>query len=72
MGLMICSLAGSVDGHYWHRADNKGRLFRSIGKGDHVGEKAISRFNLLHMIMCRAKLPPSPIRLAVIPSAPLA
>ncbi len=34
--------------------DKKGPLFRSIGKGDRLSEKAMSRFDVLHMIKRRA------------------
>ena len=35
--------------------DKKGPLFRSVGKGERLGEKAMSRFDVLHMIKRRAK-----------------
>jgi site-specific recombinase XerD len=35
--------------------DKKGPLFRSIGKGDRLSEKAMSRFDVLHMIKRRAQ-----------------
>jgi site-specific recombinase XerD len=35
--------------------DKKGPLFRVMAKGDRVGEKAMSRFDVLHMIKRRAK-----------------
>src|SRR5260370_26791033 len=38
--------------------DKKGPLFRSIGKGDRLSEKAMSRFDVLHMIKRRANAPP--------------
>ncbi len=34
--------------------DKKGPLFRSIGKGDRLSEKTMSRFDVLHMIKRRA------------------
>ena len=30
--------------------DKKGPLFRIMGKGDRLGERAMSRFDVLHMI----------------------
>jgi integrase/recombinase XerD len=44
----------------WTKAAGIGRqkkepLFRSIGKGDRLGEKAMSRFDVFHMIKRRAK-----------------
>jgi integrase/recombinase XerD len=35
--------------------DKNGPLFRSMGKGDRLGERAMSRFDVLHMIKCRAE-----------------
>ncbi len=35
--------------------DKKGPLFRSMGKGDRLGDKAMSRFDVLHMIKRRAR-----------------
>ncbi len=35
--------------------DKKGPLFRSMGKGDRLGERAPSRFDVLHMIKRRAE-----------------
>jgi site-specific recombinase XerD len=35
--------------------DKKGPLFRTVGKGDRLGEKAMSRFDVLHMIKRRAE-----------------
>ena len=35
--------------------DKKGSLFRSVGKGELLGEKAMSRFDVFHMIKRRAK-----------------
>src|SRR5260370_18308077 len=35
--------------------DKKGPFFRSVGKGERLGEKAMSRFDVLHMIKRRAK-----------------
>jgi integrase/recombinase XerD len=35
--------------------DKKGPLFRSMGKGDRLGDKAMSRFDVLHMIKRRAQ-----------------
>ena len=35
--------------------DNKGPLFRTMGKGDRLGERAMSRFDVLHMIKHRAE-----------------
>ena len=35
--------------------DKKGPLFRSVGKGERLGEKAMSRFDVFHMIKRRAK-----------------
>ncbi len=35
--------------------DKKGPLFRSMGKGNRLGDKAMSRFDVLHMIRRRAK-----------------
>ena len=35
--------------------DKKGPLFRSMGKGDRLGERAMSRFDVLHMIKRRAQ-----------------
>jgi integrase/recombinase XerD len=35
--------------------DKKGPLFRTMGKGDRLGEKAMSRFDVLHMIKRRAE-----------------
>jgi integrase/recombinase XerD len=35
--------------------DKKGPLFRIMAKGDRVGEKAMSRFDVLHMIKRRAR-----------------
>ncbi len=35
--------------------DKKGPLFRSMGKGDRLGERAMSRFDVLHMIKRRAE-----------------
>jgi integrase/recombinase XerD len=35
--------------------DKKGPLFRSMGKGDRLGEGAMSRFDVLHMIKRRAE-----------------
>jgi integrase len=35
--------------------DKKGPLFRSMGKGDRVGKRAMSRFDVLHMIKRRAE-----------------
>ncbi|MBV8774608.1 MAG: hypothetical protein JO166_20065, partial [Deltaproteobacteria bacterium] len=35
--------------------DKKGPLFRSMGKGDRLGDKAMSRFDVLHMIKRRAE-----------------
>ena len=36
--------------------DTKGRLFRSIHKGDRLTDKAMTRFDVFHMIKRRAKL----------------
>jgi integrase/recombinase XerD len=35
--------------------DKKAALFRSVGKGDRLGEKAMSRFDVSHMIKRRAR-----------------
>jgi integrase/recombinase XerD len=35
--------------------DKKGPLFRTMGKGDRLGERAMSRFDVLHMIKRRAE-----------------
>jgi integrase/recombinase XerD len=35
--------------------DKKGPLFRTIGKGDRLGDRAMSRFDVLHMIKRRAE-----------------
>jgi integrase len=35
--------------------DKKGPLFRSMGKGDRLGDKAMSRFDVFQMIKRRAK-----------------
>jgi len=35
--------------------DKKGPLFRSMGKGDRLGDRAMSRFDVLHMIKRRAE-----------------
>jgi integrase/recombinase XerD len=35
--------------------DKKGPLFRSMGKGDRLGDKPMSRFDVLHMIKRRAE-----------------
>jgi integrase/recombinase XerC len=35
--------------------DKKGPLFRSMGKDERLGDKAMSRFDVLHMIRRRAK-----------------
>jgi len=35
--------------------DKKGPLFRSVGKGERLSEKAMSRFDVFHMIKRRAK-----------------
>jgi integrase/recombinase XerD len=35
--------------------DKKGPLFRSIGKGERLSERAMSRFDVFHMIKRRAK-----------------
>jgi integrase/recombinase XerD len=35
--------------------DKKGPLFRSMGKADRLGDKAMSRFDVLHMIKRRAE-----------------
>ena len=35
--------------------DKKGPFFRSIAKGDRLGERAMSRFDVLHMIKRRAE-----------------
>jgi integrase/recombinase XerD len=35
--------------------DKKGPLFRTMGKGDRLGEQAMSRFDVLHMIKRRAE-----------------
>ena len=43
--------------------DKKEPLFRSIGKGERLSKKAMSRFDVFHMIK-RGQLPPSAIRLA--------
>jgi integrase len=44
----------------WTKAAGIGRekkesLFRSVGKGDRLGQKAMSRFDVFHMIKRRAK-----------------
>jgi integrase/recombinase XerD len=36
--------------------DKKGPLFRSVGKGERLGEKAMSRFDVFHIIKRRAKV----------------
>ena len=36
--------------------DKKGPLFRSMGKSDRLGDKAMSRFDVLHMIKRRAEV----------------
>ena len=36
-------------------SDNKGRLFRSMHKGDKLNDKAITRFDVFQMIKRRAK-----------------
>lgn len=35
--------------------DKKGPLFRSMGRGERLGEKAMSRFDVLHMVKRRAQ-----------------
>jgi integrase/recombinase XerD len=35
--------------------DKKGSLFQSVGKGERLGDKALSRFDVFHMIKRRAK-----------------
>jgi integrase/recombinase XerD len=35
--------------------DKKGPLFRSMGKADRLGDRAMSRFDVLHMIERRAE-----------------
>jgi integrase len=42
--------------------DRKGPLFRNMGKGDRLGERAISRFDVLHMIKRRAEATGLPYR----------
>jgi integrase/recombinase XerD len=37
-------------------SDTKGRLFRSMHKGDRLMDKAMTRFDVFHMIKRRAKL----------------
>jgi integrase len=36
--------------------DKTGPLFRSVGKGERLGEKAMSKFDVFHMIKRRAKV----------------
>jgi integrase/recombinase XerD len=36
--------------------NKKGPLFRSVGKGEGLGEKAMSRFDVFHIIKRRAKV----------------
>jgi len=44
-----------MDQRSWDHANKKGPLFRSMGKGDRLGERAMSRFDVLHMIKRRAE-----------------
>jgi integrase len=44
--------------------DKKGPLFRSMGKGDRLGERRMSLFDVLHMIKRRAEAArPAPLHL---------
>jgi site-specific recombinase XerD len=43
--------------------DKKGPLFRSLGKGERLGAKAMSRFDVFHMIKRRAKAAALPLYL---------
>ena len=41
--------------------NKKGLLFRTMGKGDRLGERAMSRFDVLHMIKRRAEAAGPPL-----------
>jgi hypothetical protein len=43
------------------------RTFRRESRGDRIGERPMSRFDVLHMIKRRPRLPPCPIPPAVTP-----
>ena len=40
--------------------EKQGALFRSVGKGNRLSEKAMSRFDVLHMISGERRSPPCP------------